>query len=485
MDRIVTDLNAPDRSLELSGDEFRQLVEGALAHLQPHIDSLPEQPAWTSDGGEELARAMREPPPETGCPADELFALLFDRLVPLTYNTASPGYLAYIPGGGVLATAVAELVAAAVNRYVGVWLTAPGLVQLEQNVIRWFCELVGYGPASGGWLTTGGSLANWAALVTARRCRLAEGVTGAVIYTSDQSHHSVMKAAVLAGFGPEQVRQVASDAHFRLPPEALEQAIADDRTAGSRPFAVVANAGTTNTGSIDELPAIADIAERESLWLHVDAAYGGFFLLTERGRTLLHGIERADSVTLDPHKGLFLPYGNGALVVRRQVDLLTTHQATADYMPPMQEDQELVDFCRTSAELSRDFRGLRVWLPLKLYGLATFRRYLDEKLDLARWATVELQKIDGIEIVAAPQLSVVAFRLVRSGLDQEQLNALNRRLLERINAARRILLTPTLLNGRFVIRICVLSFRTHLDRMAECLELIRSAVAAVETESSE
>jgi aromatic-L-amino-acid decarboxylase len=258
---------------------------------------------------------------------------------------------------------------------------------------------------------------------------------------------------------------------------ALAERIQADAQAGFQPFMIVGNAGTTNTGAVDDLDALAEIAARERLWLHVDAAYGGFFMLTERGRRVMHGIARADSITLDPHKALFLPYGTGSLLVRDGERLKEAHALTAEYLPAMQDTQDLVDFCQVSPELSRPPRGLRVWLPLKLHGAAAFRRALDEKLDLAAWAARELHVLaPAIEVVAEPQLSTVAFRLARPATNADMLNRLNRALLDRINARNRVHLTGTMLGDRFVLRICVVSFRTHQNRMDLCLEDIRAAL---------
>jgi aromatic-L-amino-acid decarboxylase len=463
--------------LELSADEMRRLVRLATERIVAHVESLPRQPSADVEGAAELARSLSEPLPEEGAPYEGLLDLLFDRAVPKSFNTAGPGYLAYIPGGGLFHSAVADLIADATNRFVGVWLAAPGLAQIEANVGRWFCQMVGYPPAALGLLTTGGSLANFIALVTARRERLPEDFLSGVLYTSDQAHHSVQKAALLAGLPASRVREVPTDDQFRMRMDVLRQTIAADRADGLVPFCLVASAGTTNTGAVDDLEAAAEVAQEERLWLHVDAAYGGFFVLTERGRQALRGLERADSITLDPHKGLFLPYGTGSLLVRDGEALRRAHSVHADYLPPMQEDREFVDFSQVSPELSRDFRGLRVWLPVKMHGMAAFRRALDEKLDLARWAADELRRIPEIEIVAEPQLSLLAFRVVRPGLDEAALDALNRRVMEAVNARKRVYLTHTLARGRFLIRICVLSFRTHLDRMEMAIEDIRAAIS--------
>jgi aromatic-L-amino-acid decarboxylase len=479
--RAVSSRVAPpfpaDTSLELSAPEMERLVRAATDRIVDHVASLPAQPAADTDGAEALARELIErEPPETGAPAEELLDLLFTRAIPKSFNTASPGYLAYIPGGGIFHSALADLIAGSVNRYVGVWAAAPALAQLEAAVVRWFADLIGYPPEARGVLTTGGSMANFTALVAARRDRLPENFLNGIIYASDQVHHSVTKAAILAGFPEASVREIGSNREYRIELESLKRAIHEDRSRGLAPFMLVASAGTTNTGAVDNLEALADVARAEKLWLHVDAAYGGFFLLTERGKRTMRGIERSDSVTLDPHKALFLSYGTGSLVVRDGEALRRAHAVHANYLPPMQEDADLVDFCLYSPELSRAFRGLRIWLPMNMHGAGAFRRNLDEKLDLAQWATSQLRRIDGIEIIAEPQLTVVAFRLFRAGLAEDELNLINRRLLDRINARKRVFLTSTSLAGRFVIRICVLSFRTHMDRMEAALEDIHAAV---------
>ncbi|HEX8252056.1 MAG TPA: aminotransferase class V-fold PLP-dependent enzyme, partial [Thermoanaerobaculia bacterium] len=371
-------------------------------------------------------------------------------------------------------SAVADLIADAVNRYVGVCAAAPALVQLESNVVRWFCEIIGLPHGSGGVLTSGGSLANFTALVTARKAMLPDDFLRGTLYCSAQIHHSFQKAANLAGFPYANIRELPVDAQFRIRIDALEDAIARDRAEGWTPFLIAGSAGTTGTGAVDDLEALARIAREQKLWFHVDGAYGALFMLTARGRAAMRGIEQADSLILDPHKTLFLPFGTGAVLVRDARSLQRAHSLHADYLPAMQEEGELVDFCEISPELSRDFRGLRVWLPLKLFGIEPFREQLDEKLDLITYAVDELRKIDGIEIVAEPQLTITAFRLIREGAD---LDALNRELLARINAKQRVMLTPTTVDGKFVIRIAIVSHRTHKDRVAMALSDIRAAVA--------
>lgn len=468
-----------EREFEFSAARMRQLISEAAERVIAHIESLPAQPSADTAGAAQLARELREEVPEEGVSFTALLDLIFDRAVPKSFNTAGPGYLAYIPGGGLFASALADFIAASTNRYVGVWAAAPALVQLEANVISWFCHLAGYPESARGILVSGGSLANFSAIVAARRQMLPANFLDGTIYVSDQTHHSVRKAAILAGFPEDCVRAVETDENFRIQRGELEKAIEKDRRAGLTPFCLVGNAGSTNTGAVDNLEELAEVARRQKLWFHVDGAYGGFFLLTDEGKRRMAGIEKADSIVLDPHKGLFLPYGTGCLLVRDGEALKRAHALTADYLPQMQEAPEFVDFCQYSPELSRAFRGLRVWLPFKLHGMGAFRRALQEKLDLARFAREELTKIPGVEILAEPQLSILAFRLARPGLPPEELNELNRDFLARINARRRVYLTSTMLRGSVALRICVLSFRTHRERMEEGLEDIRAAAAEI------
>ena len=466
--------------LEPSGEELRLLLDDAVRRVVDHISSLPAQLADGTEGAAALARALIErEPPEEGAPAGPLLDLLFEKAIPASFNNAGPGFLAYIPGGGQPYAAAGDLIASAVNRYVGVFAPAPALVQLETNVIRWFARAVGYAESAGGFLPSGGSLANFSAVVAARHAKLPENFLKGTLYVSDQGHHCIRKAALLAGFPVANVREIPSDAAFRIRLDALVEKVAADRAAGFTPFLVAASAGTTNTGAVDDLDGLADFAEKEGLWLHTDAAYGGFFVLTERGRAALSGLARADSIVLDPHKGLFMPYGTGCLLVKDPASLRRSHSVQAHYMPGMQDDPDSVDFCEISPELSRNFRGLGVWLALKLCGLAAFRAALDEKLDLAREAADAVRKIPGMTIVAEPELSLFAFRLAPPGASREETNRLNREVMDRVNARQRVLLTGTLIGEDFAIRMCILSFRTHADRIQMALDDLREAAAAI------
>ena len=463
-------------NLDFTADEMRAMAGAVVARAVAHMSALDTAPACGDVQAEALCRSLREPAPARPADLEALLGPLFDEWVPRSFTAPGPGYLAYIPGGGVYPAALADLIANTTNRYTGVWQAAPVLLQLEANALEWLREWMQFPPTARGLFTRGGSMSNFSAIVCARERHLGVDVRRGTLYTSSQAHHCVLKAAKLAGIFPDRVRRVGVDADFRMRVDELGGAVAADRAAGLTPFAVVSSAGTTNTGAVDPLEAIGEYCAREQLWHHVDGAYGAFFHAVPALRSLLAGLPAADSLTLDPHKGLFLPYGTGSLLVRDGEALRRAHAIDASYMPPMQESRDLVDFCLYSPELSRDFRGLRVWLPFKMCGMGPFRSNLREKLELAAWAADQLRSIAGIEIVAEPQLSIVAFRLSSPDSDIEAENRLNRLLLEKVNMRKRVYLTATMLRGRFVLRICVLSFRTHRDRVHACIEDIRAAV---------
>jgi aromatic-L-amino-acid decarboxylase len=462
--------------LEPSPEEMRALGAAAVAFVARFVEGQPDAPASDLDEALDVARRFREPMPGSGTAFDELLPILAEGAAK-GFNTTGPGYLAFIPGGGIYAAGLADLLADGTNRFVNVWNAAPAFAQIEATVLRWMADLFGLPQEAGGILTTGGSMSIFSAIVTARRTRLPEDFLAGTLYVSDQAHASVAKSAILAGFPPGNVREVATGPDLAIDLDALRRAVKEDRAAGKAPFFVVGSAGTTNTGRIDPLSELAGFASDEGLWFHADAAYGGFFQLTDRGRERFAGVERADSITLDPHKGMFLPYGTGCLLVRDRALLREAHEIEAHYLQDLAPEGEIPNFADSSPELSRDFRGLRVWLPLKLHGAEAFREALDEKLDLAQWLYEELRATPGFELPWPPDLSVVPFRYLPATGDPE---AFNRALLERINASKRVFLSSTIVDGRFVLRACILSFRTHRDRIEEAAVIIRDAARALQ-----
>jgi aromatic-L-amino-acid/L-tryptophan decarboxylase len=454
-----------------------------LAEVMDFIERLPDRPVSNDTDprtSAELARELLAPPPEE--PGD--MAALLGRLrqaADCADEAAGPGFMAYVPGGGLYSSALAEFYARAVNRFGGLASAAPAFAALEESVLRWMAqEVCGLPPSSTGLLTTGGSMAAFSAVIAARHHHLGENLSDGTIYVTRHTHHSIAKAARLAGIRARNIRVVSSAADLRMDAEAAAEMIRADRQAGLRPFLLAGSAGTTDTGTVDRLDALADLAGREKLWFHVDAAYGGFFGLTQRGRSRLAGIERADSVTLDPHKTLFLPFGTGALIVRDRARLAAAHQGTADYLQDVDSPAGLPDFADSGPELTRENRGLRVWLPLQLHGVSAFREALDEKLDLANQVYSELSGIPSLEVPWRPDLSIVAFRVRprdQSTTAADEADAATKRLLERINSKGRVRLSSTVIEGRQTIRVCIVMHRTHSDRVTELLDLISSAVS--------
>ncbi len=457
--------------LELGQDVLRRVVE--------HIAALDSAPCHGDLDVADTCRSLRAPAPEHGAPLAELLDPLFADWVHRSFNSAGPGYLAFIPGGGLFPSALADLIGDGVNRYTGVWQGAPVLVELEANVLRWFADWMQFPAAARGLLTTGGTMATFSAIVSAREQRLGAQLRDGVLYTSTQAHHSVQKTARLAGILPDRVRSLEVDDDYRLRPDALETAIAADRAQGLEPFMVVSSAGTTNTGAVDPLDAVADIAARERLWHHVDGAYGAFFHMCPELRPLLSGLPRADSLTLDPHKGLFLPYGTGALLVRDGEALRAAHAATAGYLPGTPDRGEFYDPAEYGPELSRDYRGLRVWLPLMLFGAARFRAALSEKRALALDASRRVAELPGIAMAAPPQLSLFAFHLHWPGSTQSEENDATRELMRRVSARGRVMVTGAQVGKRYLGRVCVLAFRTRAAHVDACVEDIAAESAAI------
>jgi aromatic-L-amino-acid/L-tryptophan decarboxylase len=384
-------------------------------------------------------------------------------------DNAAPGDLAYIPGSGLLTAALGDLIAEVANRYTGLAGFTPAAVALEQGVLRWLTEQFDLPERSQGVLLSGGSAANLSALVAAREKHAGGRSDRATIYVGEHAHASVRKAARIAGIPGEQIRVCASSDGSHLDPEAVRVTLKGDLADGLTPIAIVGAAGTTNAGAIDPLGELARLAREVGVWFHVDAAYGGFFQLTERGRRRLAGIELADSITLDPHKSLFLPFGTGALLVRDRDDLARAFAEDADYLRDHGANLDaLPDFSSISPELTRSWRGLRLWLPLQLHGVAAFRAALDSVLDLAERAWGRLEDDPHIEVLGRPDLSIVTFRVHGDDADQDA-------VLAAVNADGRVRLSSTVVDDRVVLRVAVLSHRTTQATIDLAIDLIARA----------
>jgi aromatic-L-amino-acid decarboxylase len=454
----------PDRA------QMRYMGQAAVDFVAGFVGQLPDAPASGIEPDASLRDMLLAPPGDGPSDWDALLKS-FGAAAGRAVETAGPGYLAYIPGGGLFSSALAEFLARAVNRYTGLAGMAPELVAMEHGVLQWLVREFRLPGTAGGLITTGGSMATLSAIVAARHHQLGEDFTAGTLYVTAHTHHCVAKAARVAGFPAARVRVVPVTDELRMDTGAAARMIAEDRAAGLRPFFLAANAGSTDTGTVDPIRALGQLAAREDLWFHADGAYGGFFQLTERGRTALDGIEAADSIVLDPHKGLFLPYGTGILLVRDAGPLGAAHSGGASYLQDLDGHDGLPDFSALGPELTREFRGLRVWLPLRLHGVAAFRDALDEKLTLARDAHRDLAADPRLELPWPPDLSVVAFRLRDGGDDA------NLRLLAKINADGRIFTSSTRIAGRVTLRLCILSHRTHREHVDQALAIIHQAAA--------
>jgi glutamate/tyrosine decarboxylase-like PLP-dependent enzyme len=469
--RRLDELEPVSRLLEEEPEQRRALTARVVAFADRVLDELADRPVWEPGGGardELLALGIPEQPADL----DDVMDVVEREVDGGGLQPASGGHLGYIAGGGIYPGALGDYLAAVTNRYSGVHYAGPGAVHVENLLLRWLCALVGFPEGALGTLTSGGSIATLVAVVAARDAAAVgpREVERAAIYVTAQTHHCVAKAIAIAGLAEAPLRTVAMDARYRMDPAALERTIAEDRAAGLRPFLLVASAGTTDTGALDPLAALAGIAAREELWYHVDAAYGGCFLLLDEQRPRFAGIERADSVVIDPHKGLFVPYGSGAVLVRDPEVLRPSHGLRGVYLQDATDALDEPSPADLSPELTRHFRGLRLWLPLQLHGLARYRAALEEKLLLARLFHARVQAL-GFEVGPEPDLSVALFRWPE-GRDGSDANAFNRRLLQAILEDGRVFLSSTTIDGVFWIRVAVLCFRSHRDRIEAVLEVL-------------
>lgn len=445
-------------------------------HAERFLETLPERDVYAAAGPPQEAMAafaISERPGDF----DEALHTLSKYVDASGHNLGSRRFFAYIPSGGLYESAIADYLAAVSNRYSGVGAAAPGATRMEHAMLKWLTQVVGYPASAEGDLTSGGSMAALSAIVAAREAcdvRSAE-ISSSVVYLTAHTHHTFRKALHVAGLADCVIRELPLDAAFRMDCTALRASLEDDRVAGLRPWLIAASAGTTDTGAVDPLDTIADLADEFAIWMHVDAAYGGAFALCDAGRQRLKGIERSDSLILDPHKGFFLPCGIGVVLVREGQKLYDAYHARGTYMQDVAGDTERSP-CDYSAELTRPFRALRFWLPFKVHGSQAFAAALEEKLLLAQYFYEQCKKIAGIELGPRPDLSIVTFRLCPHAMDAD---AATRALLDTIRQDGRVYLTSTTVASRFTIRMAILTYHTHIEDVDLALEVIDKCSAAI------
>ncbi len=476
----ILQLEKDSQPLEPTPDKRDHWAKAVQSYAHDYVDSLPTRKAYVKLD-EPSSGLLDLPIDGKPKPIEQLLSTLKKHLPNDGLNPASGGHLGYIPGGGIYPTALGDYLAAVTNEYGGIFYGGPNAVRMENMLIRWMCEVVGYPAGSLGNLTSGGSIANLIAFVTARDSKkiTTDKVRQSVIYLTEQVHHCVHKAIRIGGMGEAIVRNVPMDKRFRMDANALAELVENDVAEGRYPFLVVASAGTTDTGAMDPLDAVADICEKHNLWFHVDAAYGGFFILADvdnpDGTTIkdtFKGIERSDSVAIDPHKGLFLSYGLGAVLIKDVKAQMESHYYRASYMQDTLSATEEYNPADLSPELTKHWRGLRMWLPLQLYGIAPFKAALEEKIWLTRYFYEEIQKL-GFEVGPYPDLSVATYRYLPNEGDANEFNA---RLLEHVQSDGRIFVSSTTIDGVYWIRIAILCFRTHLREVDLLLEIFKEGI---------
>lgn len=455
--------------LEPDSDQRRTLGEQALGHALSFLDRVEEAPAYVP-AAHVFDRKLEPEFTDRGRSLAEVLDFLSASLERPGIATSSPRFMGYIPGGGLYHSALGDFLADVSNKYAGFAPAGPGAVRIENECVRFLSQAIGYPADAIGTLTSGGSMANLTAIIAAREASN-PGLDGA-LYTTKFAHHCVDKALKIAGLARVPHRRIDCDSNTRMRVDALRAALEADRAAGIRPWLIVASAGTIDVGAIDPLQEIAALAREYGAWLHVDGAYGGLFALCDEGRERLAGIASADSVALDPHKTMFLPYGTGAVLVRDGRKLHDAFSASADYISHFGDSDVGHSPADLSPELTRHFRGLRLWLPLQLAGIDAFKAAQSEKLALARLMHQRLAELPDIDPGPVPELSVVAFRH-RGGDEASQA------LIDHLQSEGRVMLSGTRVEGVFHLRAAILCFRTHARHVDIAIESIRGGLEAI------
>ena len=456
--------------LVMAPEAMRELGRRVVDLLVERSERLPEEDAWEGEFRQGLVDQLMQDPPENGRPALKVIEQAAREILPFALRADHPRAFGLVMSSPTWPSVLADFMAAGYNINQGAWLVSSGPSQLELVVIDWFRRWVGYPESAGGLLTSGGAAASLDAFVGAREA--AGNPERATVYLCDQSHSAQIRAAKIIGIRPECVRLLPDDGHFRLDMEALAHAVAEDRAAGFHPIVVCANAGTASTGAIDPLEAIADYCEAQGIWLHVDAAYGGFAVVTERGRELLRGIERADSIGLDAHKWFFQPYEAGGLLVKDLSTLERAFELRHDVLQDAIWGANHPNFSDRGLQLSRACRALKIWISVQSFGMEAFRRGVSNGMELAARAEAYIRESPVLELLSPASLGIVCFRVNPGGadLDEEALEKINRNVLARVFWDDRAFMTSTMLHGTLALRLCIINHNTAWDDVRETLE---------------
>jgi aromatic-L-amino-acid decarboxylase len=470
---------------------MRALGRDVVERIVAHLTTLRDQPAGREARRAELEPLLAEPAPEERRDPEAVLARLERDVFGPMGRVHHPRFFAFVPSPSNYVSVLADALAAAHNVFAGTWLESSGPAMLELVVVDWLREWCGLPAGAGGLFVSGGSEANLHALAVARHVALGDRIRGAVAYASDQTHTAVDRAFRVLGFAPEQLRRLPADERFRLPLDTLARAVADDRAAGRRPFCVVANAGTVNTGAVDPLAALADFSRAEELWLHADAAYGGAAVLCERGRAALAGIGRVDSLALDPHKWLFQPYEIGCVLVREAGWMRETFHVLPEYLRDVERAAGEVNFADYGIQLTRSFRALKLWMSIQIFGLRAFREAVESGIANAERAEALLRERPCWEVVTPAELGILTFRWVSSPEGENAGVEGRGDLAEKVNARLPAaaladgftLVSSTVVRGRTVIRFCPINPRTTEGDMRASLDRLERLAARLASDS--
>ena len=459
---------------------MRRLGHQVADIIAEHLANIRDEPVIGSSPRTVLNGALLKPPPRGPTEFDSLIDTLREHVFPYHAREPHPGFMAYVPSCPTFPALLGDWIATGYNFYAGVWPVAAGPNQIEMVVLEWIREWVGMQPGATGLLTSGGSAANVTAMVAARHAALEKGadISRLVVYASEQAHSSVVRAAWIAGIARDNVRVVGIDDLFRMRLDHLRELVDRDRADGFVPCAVAASAGTTNTGSIDPLHAMADFCETEKLWLHVDAAYAGFAALTEKGKEMLSGMERADSLTLDPHKWLFVPFECGCLMVRDAAVLTSAFRIWPEYLKDVEPREEEVNFADRGEQLTRYSRAMKIWMSVNYFGTDAIAEAIHDGMERARLLESLVAEAADFESLCPAQFGIFCFRARPAGLPDGQLDSLNERINARVVSEGRFLISSTRLRGSFSLRMCTLGFRTTDDDIRELFSSIQRALKA-------
>ena len=462
--------------LQMAPEMMRELAHHVTEILVDRTKRLPGERAWEGDFKDALAHQLDEDAPETGRPARQVIDRAVQHVLNNTLRLDHPRSFGFVPTSPTWPGVLGDFMASGFNVNAATWLVASGPSYIETVVVNWFRRWFGLPDEAGGLVTSGGSSAALHAFVAAREA--AGNPDRPVVYMSDQSHSAQIRAARIVGIARERIRALPADTSGRIDAGMVAEAIATDRTAGFTPMVVSANAGTSTRGAVDPLPALADLCAAERVWLHVDAAYGGFSVLTPRGAAALEGIGRADSINVDPHKWLFQPYEAGCILVRDVSTLDRAFSIQHDVLQDSVWGAKHANPADQGIELSRSFRALKIWMSIQTFGLAAFRAAIENGLDLAARAAEHVEESSALELVSA-SLGIVCFRVNPGGLDEDALASLNRKVLARIFWGEQAFLSSTMVNKRFVLRLCIVNHNTTWDDVRETLEAVERSATEV------